>query len=465
MRRADDRVRPRMVLAGRGVTLIGLGARTNVELARYLARRGARVTISDQKPADQLALEIGLLGDLPVTLALGGHRDEHVAGADYVFVSPGVPRELPILVAAREAGAVISSEIELLFAECASPIVGITGSSGKTTTTTLVGRMLQLAGRKTWVGGNIGVPLINRLDEIGADSWVVLELSSFQLETMTVSPTVGAVLNVTPNHLDRHGTMAAYTAAKANVIRHQRATDAAVLGLDDPIASGLAPLCPGRVAHFSLRDSVAEGACLRGGDLVIRRDGAESVICRADEVRLRGKHNLLNVLAAATIAGAAGVEVAAIREVATSFGGVEHRIEPVREIAGATWYNDSIATTPERTCAALRSFAEPIVLIAGGKSKHLPLDEMCELIVARCRAIVTIGPMAEEIESALRETVGSERMTVERGGDLDRAVAIARRLARPGDAVVLSPAGTSFDAYRDFEARGNHFRELVAALV
>ena len=194
-------------LAGRRATLLGLGARTNVELAHYLVRRGAIVTISDRKPAEQLRREIQLLGDLPVRLSLGGHREEDVLDSDIVFVSPGVPRDLPLLVAAREAGVPLSSEIELLFAECLSPIVGITGSSGKTTTTTLVGQILAIDGRRTFVGGNLGVPLINRLDEIGADSWVVLELSSFQLEAMATSPRIGAILNFTPNHLDRHKTM------------------------------------------------------------------------------------------------------------------------------------------------------------------------------------------------------------------------------------------------------------------
>lgn len=451
-------------LAGLRATLIGLGARTNVELARYLSRHGAAVTISDRKPAEELQLEIGLLGDLPVRLSLGGHREEDVLDADVLFVTPGVPRELPVLVAARSAGVRISSEIELLFEKCQSPIVAVTGSSGKTTTTTLVGRMLEADGRRTYVGGNIGVPLINRLEEIGARSWVVLELSSFQLEAMTVSPHIGAILNVTPNHLDRHKTMEAYTQAKLNVLRHQRSTDHAVLGLDDPIASSLASACPGQVSFFSRQTAVDEGTFSRTGELVLRRDGAETIVCRVDDVRLRGEHNLLNVLAAAAIAGAAGVSSEAMARVATSFSGVEHRLEPVRTVMGVTYYNDSIATTPERTCAALRAFTQPIVLLAGGLSKHLPLDEMVALIAERCRAVVTFGDAAAEIAAAVGARPAAAHIVVRHGGDLESATRLARDLAKPGDVVLLSPSGTSFDAFRDFEARGLRFKEIVAGL-
>lgn len=450
--------------AGRRVTLVGLGPRTNVELARFLVRRGAIVTISDRKPATELDLEISLLGDLPVRLALGGHRSEDFLEADTIFVTPGVPRELPALAAAREAGIAISSEIELLFTDCRSPIIGITGSSGKTTTTTLVGQMLLAAGQRAFVGGNIGVPLINRLEDIGADSWVVLELSSFQLETMIVSPEIAAVLNVTPNHLDRHGTLEAYTSAKSNVIAHQFPTDMAVLGLDDPITAGLAPICRGEVRYFSQHRPVTHGAYRRGDGLVLASSAGETAICQSSEVALRGEHNRLNVLAAGAIASAAGATVEAIRSVATSFTGVEHRLEPIRQIAGVTFYNDSIATAPERTIAALHAFSEPIVLIAGGRSKHLPLGELARLAGERCRAVVTVGEMAEEIEQALATTPGAAGLTIRRAADLADSARVAQALARPGDVVVLSPAGTSFDAYRDFEARGYAFKSAVAAL-
>jgi UDP-N-acetylmuramoylalanine--D-glutamate ligase len=449
-------------LAGRNVVLLGLGARTNVELARYLVARGADVTISDRKPADLLGLEIELLGDLPVRLVLGGHQESDVMSADLVFVSPGVPRDLPILSEARRRGIPLSSEIELLFDECRSPIVGITGSSGKTTTTTLVGLMLRDDGRRTYVGGNIGVPLINRLDEIGSDSWLVLELSSFQLEALGRGPRVGAILNVTPNHLDRHHTMEAYAEAKLNLLRYQSPTDCAVLGLDDPGAMTLAPRCPGLVSHFSAANRVDQGACVEDGEVILRRDNGAERICPTDEIKLLGRHNWLNVLAATAVAGAAGACAESIARVATSFTGVEHRLEPIRTLDGTTYYNDSIATTPERTCAALRSFSQPLVLIAGGRSKHLPLDEMANLVAQRCRALITIGEMSDEIGDAVRATGAS--LPIECASDLSDAARRARRQAHAGDAVLLSPSGTSFDAFRDFEERGHRFREAVLAL-
>jgi len=451
----------RVSLSGKKTTLLGLGARTSVELARYLVRRGADVTITDRKPAEALALEIGLLGDLPVRLVLGGHPEEVIVGADVVFVTPGAPRDLPVLVEARRRGVELSSEIELLFAECRSPIVGITGSSGKTTTTTLVGLILEADGRRVSIGGNIGVPLIDKLDEIGDDSWVVLELSSFQLEEMAASPHIAAVLNVTPNHLDRHKTIEAYTAAKANILRYQGPQDHAILGLDDPIASSLAPLSRGRVTCFSHERKVEAGAWLSGDAVVLRRATGDEEICRTGEIRLRGEHNVWNVLAASAISGAAGASAAAIRSVVTSFAGVEHRIEPVRTLDGVTYYNDSIATTPERTIAALRSFSEPTVLVVGGRSKHLPLDEMAALAARKCRAVVTFGEMSDEVREALASLPDTD---VRDGGDLESAIKVARALARPGDVVLMSPAGTSFDAYRDFEARGARFKEIVQGL-
>jgi UDP-N-acetylmuramoylalanine--D-glutamate ligase len=322
--------------------------------------------------------------------------------------------------------------------------------------------MLQEDGRRTYVGGNIGVPLINRLHEIGGDSWVVLELSSFQLEALGRSPRVGAILNVTPNHLDRHHTMEAYAEAKLNLLRHQCSTDLAVLGLDDAGAMALAPRCPGQVSCFSANQPVDIGACLLGREVILRRGAGDEHICSTDDIRLLGRHNWLNVLAATAIAGAAGASADSIARVVVTFTGVEHRLEPIRTLDGATYYNDSIATTPERACAALRSFSQPLVLIAGGRSKHLPLAEMADLVARRCRALITIGEMADEIGEAVRAS-GAE-IPIEHAADLPDAAARARRLARPGDAVLLSPSGTSFDAFRDFEERGRVFKEAVRAL-
>lgn len=449
---------------GRRVTLVGLGIRTHVALARYLVGKGARVRVSERKPREELAAELALVADLPVELRLGGHREDDVVDADLVFVSPGVPRDIPILAFARERGIPISSEIELVFALCRAPIIGITGSAGKTTTTSLVGEMLRAAGYSVYVGGNIGIPLIEKVDTISADSWAVLELSSYQLEALRRSPRIGAVLNVTPNHLDRHPTFEHYRESKFNLLRHQSPADVALLGADDPVAASLAAHCPGSIRWFSARRDVKAGAFRRGDDLVVRDKGIDARFAAASELRLPGAHNVLNVLAAAAVARAAGAGVAAIRQVATTFAGVEHRLEFVREIQGVSFYNDSIATSPERTVAGLRAFSCPIVLIAGGRSKHLPMDDLARTIVERVRALVTIGEMADEIENAVRAQSGGDTLPIERAANLDEAVRAARRLASPGVAVLLSPSGTSYDQFRDFEERGRRYKAAVWAL-
>jgi UDP-N-acetylmuramoylalanine--D-glutamate ligase len=450
-------------LRGQRVTLLGF-ARTNIALARFLAREGAQVTITDMKPADKLRGQIAQLEGLDVHYTLGGHDERDFTYADAVFVTPGARRDQPMVLLASERGIPVSSEIELLFELCPVPIAAITGSAGKTTTTTLTGEMLRASGLPTFVGGNIGTPLIDRLDEMGDDARVVLELSSFQLEHLKRSPHVGAILNVTPNHLDRHPTFEHYRDSKANVIRHQRPDDYAVLGLDDPVAASLATVGVGQRLFFSLEQPVIEGACMARDELMLVLGDVEGTICRRDEVRLRGDHNLLNVLAAATIAGARGARLDAIHEVATTFSGVEHRIEPLGTIDGAAWYNDSKATSPDETMAALRSFGEPIVLLAGGRSKKAPLETMAREIVRRSRVLVVFGEMADEIAEAVRGQEGGQDLEVRRAESLADAVTVARDAARPGDVVLLSPSGTSFDAFDDYEHRGRVFKQLVAAL-
>lgn len=450
-------------LHGKRATLIGL-ARTNIALARYLVGKGVRVRISDRKTRDDLTRELAMIEQLPVELRLGGHQDADVVDADVVFVTPAVPRDLPLLATARRRGIPISSEIELLFARCRAPIIGITGSAGKTTTTTLVGEMLRVDGRPVLVGGNIGLPLIERVDDFASDCWVVLELSSYQLEALSQSARIGAILNVTPNHLDRHPTFEHYRESKFNLLRYQRAGDLAVLGADDPTAASLASRCPGAVRWFSGQAEVDVGAFLRDDALVARDSGEEAVFARTDELKLPGSHNVLNVLAAATVSRAVGASHQAIREVATTFRGVEHRLEFVRELNGVSYFNDSIATTPERTLAALRALRGPVVVIAGGRSKHLPLADMANEIVLRARAMIVIGEMAQEIEEAIRAIPGSERLPIERATTLTRGVTLARQLARPGDTVLLSPSGTSFDQFRDFEDRGRQFKAAVHGL-
>ncbi|HUX87364.1 MAG TPA: UDP-N-acetylmuramoyl-L-alanine--D-glutamate ligase, partial [Chloroflexota bacterium] len=388
-------------IAGRHFTLIGLGRRTHVALARFLVRHGAHVRISEHKPLDDLRDELSLIADLSVEIQAGGHHPEHLREADAVFVTPGAPRDLPILTEARRRGIPITNEIELVFERCRAPIVGITGSAGKTTTTSLVGAMLRADSRSVIVGGNIGTPVIEIVDDLRPNTWVVLELSSYQLETLQRPPVVGAILNVTPNHLDRHPSFDHYRESKFNLLRNQRPTDRAVLGADDPVTASLAERCSGEVREFSIQREVPFGAFLREDELTVRDREGDATLGGTTDLILPGRHNVLNILAAAAISRAVGVSPAAIGNAAHSFPGVEHRLEFVRELAGVLYFNDSIATAPERTAAALRAFDRPVVLISGGRSKHLPLDEVAALACQKTRAVVAYGEMADEILNAV----------------------------------------------------------------
>jgi UDP-N-acetylmuramoylalanine--D-glutamate ligase len=455
----------------RRAILFGL-ARTNIALARFLVGEGVQVTISDKKPAEQLQNEIRALENLPVRLLLGEQKPEDFSDADIIYITPGAPRDLPVFQAARETGIPFSSEIELLFERCPVPIIAITGSSGKTTTTTLTGEMLKatFGADRVFVGGNIGTPLIDKLDQIAAtpNAKVVLELSSFQLEYMQRSPHIAAVLNITPNHLDRHGTMEAYTLAKSQILRHQHTGDYAILNTDDPGAASLRPLVRGTLVEYSMEHPVTLGSYLENERVILNLQEPVA-ICEAGELKLMGRHNLQNVLAACTIAGTAGATPTAMRQVATTFTGVPHRLELVRELHGVRYYNDSIATAPERTMAALRAIPDstPVVLIAGGKHKNVPLDEMARMIVQRVGTLLLTGADAGLIEAAVREAqaeLHSEWPAIVRCDDLQACVEQAAARAPKGAVVLLSPACTSYDRYRDFEERGQEFRDLVNRL-
>ncbi len=455
-------------LNGKHVVILGL-ARQGTALARFLVQAGAEVTVSDIKPKSELKEALASLEGLPIRYVLGKHPLSLLNKADLLCLSGGVPLDTPVVVEARRRGIPLSNDAQLFLERCPAPIVGITGSAGKTTTTALVGEMCRAAGLSTWVGGNIGNPLIADLERIRPDDRVVMELSSFQLELMTVSPHIAAVLNITPNHLDRHSRMEDYIAAKRNIVAYQRPEDFAVLGFDDANARSLAIETAAHLLWFSGGAEVDEGAFKTNGTLTLRLNGVDREICRASEVRLRGRHNLLNVLAACALAGVAGVPVEAMRQVILTFTGVEHRLELVRELNGVQWYDDSIATAPERTLAALRSFEGPIVLLAGGRDKKLPWDEFAREVTARVRYLITFGEAGPMIARLANEALGkgagnATLESVAQVETLDEAVALAARVARPGDVVLLSPGGTSFDAFRDFAARGDRFKELVRGL-
>ena len=459
-----------MDFKGKRATIIGL-AREGTALARFLVEREAEVTVSDLKKAEELQENIAKLKGLPIRFVLGSHPGEVLNQTDVLFLSPGVPLEAPVVAEAKRRGIPISSETRLFTELCPAPVIGITGSSGKTTTVSLVGQMLKASGFRTWVGGNIGQPLIGHLEEIEPTDKVVMELSSFQLEIMEWSPPIAAILNITPNHLDRHPSMEAYTEAKLNILRFQRPGNVAVLGYD--LISNIQYLTSNlqsRILHFSLNEEVDQGSFLRDGEIILRLGDTEQRICSVDEIKLLGRHNLENVLAACAIAAVAGASRQAMADVATTFEGVEHRLELVREKDGVRYYNDSIATTPERTVAALRSFDQPIILLAGGRDKHLPWDEMARLTLQKARRLILFGEAAPIIEEVIRVSGLGFRVSrdwevfIRRCQTLDEAVEVAAREAEPGDVVLLSPGGTSFDAFSDFAERGERFRELVKAL-
>lgn len=451
------------VWTGKRVLILG-AARQGLALARWLARHGARVTLSDARTEAPSAR--AALADLPIIWALGGHPLELLNNCDLLCLSGGVPLTLPIVAEALKRGIPLSNDTQVFMEIVPCRTIGITGSAGKTTTTTLVGRMAKEAyGDAAYIGGNIGDPLINYVDEMKPTDLAILELSSFQLEQMTISPNVGAILNITPNHLDRHGTMEAYTAAKARLLDFQSAKDVAVLGHDDPGAWNLRDRVKGKLFTFSLHelDESLNGAYFHDGLLALRDGNAYVPLILREKVLLRGDHNVSNALAAFAIAHAAGFPLDAMLAAVEDFHGVPHRLELVRELRGVRWYNDSIATAPERTMAAVRAFEEPIVLLLGGRDKDLPWDDLAALIHQRVDHVVLFGEAAEKIEKAVAGS-GSRPQTLTRCETLEQAVLQAAEVAEAGDVVLLSPGGTSYDAFKDFAERGERFREWVLKL-
>lgn len=438
---------------------MGLG-REGLSLVRYLARQGFRVVAVDRKGPAELKPALQALADLPVELVLGRNRAEDLAPADVVFLSPGVPLDAPWVVGLRAAGRRVSSLTDLFLRECPAPTVGVTGSCGKSTTTTLIGRILGDTGFTAWVGGNIGRPLLDWLPLIRPWDRVVLELSSFQLELGPPSPRVAVVLNLYPDHLDRHPSFEAYAEAKKQILVRQGADDWAVLNADDPVVAGFAAAAPGRVAWFGLGPPEGRPAAgIRAGRLVLKTATGEEVdLGGVGEIPLPGRHNLYNCLAAALAAHLAGATVTSIRRVLARFRPLPHRLEPVGEVNGVRFVNDSIATSPVRAAAGIRATAPPVVLLAGGKPKGLPLDPLVAAAREACRLVIPYGQAGPQVREAM--AAGGVPVDEVQPG-LAEAFRRALSLARPGDTVLLSPAFASFDEFRDFEHRGEVFRRLV----
>jgi UDP-N-acetylmuramoylalanine--D-glutamate ligase len=379
-----------------------------------------------------------------------------------------VPLTLPIIAEAVKRGIPLSNDSQIFMEVVPCKTIGITGSAGKTTTTTLVGNMAKNSyGDQAYIGGNIGDPLINYVDDMQFDDIAILELSSFQLEQMTISPKIAAILNITPNHLDRHGTMEAYTAAKARILEFQSDKDMAVLGRDDKGAWSLRDQVKGKLFTFSLHelDEGLNGAYYQDGLLNLRDGNAYLPLMLREKIFVRGDQNVANVLAAFTIGHAVGFPLDRMLEAVEEFRGVPHRLELVREWNGVRWYNDSTATAPERSMAAIRAFDEPIVLMLGGRDKDLPWEDLMQLVNKRVDHVVLFGEAADKIQKTIeRLGLRQSRFTVTRAGGLHDAILKAAEVAESGDVVLLSPGGTSFDEFKDFAERGERFREWVQEL-
>jgi UDP-N-acetylmuramoylalanine--D-glutamate ligase len=447
-----------MDVNGKRVLVVGLG-RSGVASALFLHKHGARVSVSDAKSPEQLRNEIPALLDAGITVETGEHGERTFREQDLIVVSPGVPFDMPQLARSRERGVPIIGEVELASRFLRGDIVAVTGSNGKTTTTTLAGDVIAASGRDTLVGGNIGTPAISFVDTATDQTWVVLEISSFQLESIeTFRPRIAAVLNVTPDHLDRHYSFENYTAAKARVFENQREDDFAVLNADDSICVAMSKNVKSRVYWFSRLREVDRGAFVRGKEIVWRDGKRELSVLPVNEISLKGAHNLENVLAAVCIGMLVKAEPAAIRRAVEEFRAVEHRLEYVGAVRGVEYYNDSKATNVDATIKAIQSFPGRLHLILGGKDKGSDYSVLNELLGQRAKRVYTIGAAAAKIESQLHgvEVLHSET--------LEAAVKRATETAEAGDIVLLAPACASFDQFESYEHRGRVFKELVRSL-
>ena len=455
------------LIQGKKVAFIGAGV-SHKRCIEQFVELGAQVTLCDQKKSlEDFGAYADTLRRLHVRLSLGEHYTDGFAGQDIIMRTPGYEYYKPELQAALQAGTKVTSEVELFFELCPCEIVAVTGSDGKTTTTTLISKMFEAAGRKVFLGGNIGAALLPQLADVTPEAVAVVELSSFQLISMRVSPKVAVVTNVTPNHLDHHKDMQEYIDAKRNILLWQVPPCRAVLGFENEISRGMQKDCKGEQVWFTRLHETDKGAFLRESDdtLCYAENGVVTPILPRAEVKLRGLHNVENLLAA--IAAVWGrVPVEAMRQVGSTFTGVEHRIEPVRTLDGVTYYNDSIASSPTRTIAGLRSFNQKIILIAGGYDKKIPYEPLAPEIMAHVKTLVLMGATGPRIEAAVRGCAGFDEsaLTILHADSMQHAVELARGAARPGDVVSLSPASASFDLYPNFEVRGRDYKNIVNSL-
>jgi UDP-N-acetylmuramoylalanine--D-glutamate ligase len=447
-------------IRGKKVGVVGIGV-SNIPLIHFLVKLGAVVTAFDKKTYSLLGEEALKFEKSGVKLVLGKGYLNDLTGFNVIFKTPSMRIDDPALLKAKEEGTYITSEMQEFIKYCPAKTFGVTGSDGKTTTTTIIYNILKKEGYKTWVGGNIGTPLFANIEEISSDDKVVLELSSFQLMTMTVSTDVAVVTNLSPNHLDIHKDMEEYIEAKKNIFKYQKNSDVIILNKDNALTYKLRKEASAKVKYFSIIEKVEEGAYFENDELFIMN----KLVCNLSEIKLKGMHNVANLLTA-FCAVEDEVTVASMRDVATSFIGVPHRGEFVREIEGVKYYNDSIASSPTRTIASLKAFEKPVILIAGGYDKQIPFKPLAEEAYLNIKTLILVGAtkykIKEVFESVLKEKgVFLEIILAE---NFNGAIDTAKSVAKPGDIVMLSPACASFDMFENFEVRGNKYKEIVMAL-
>ena len=447
-------------LRGKRVAVIGIGV-SNTPLIKMLLRSGIAVTACDKRQWDDFAGQAEELESLGAELRLGS---DYLEGLDHdvIFRTPGLRPDVPELIAAKERGSVITSEMEVFFQVCPCKTIAVTGSDGKTTTTTIIAELLKAAGKSVYVGGNIGRPLLPDVDGMEPGDIAVLELSSFQLMTMEQSPDIAVITNLAPNHLDVHKSMEEYIAAKKNIFTHQGPGGLLVLNADNGITSGFAPEARGRVTLFSRRTEPEKGVFVKDGAIWVRNDMHERPVLYLENILLPGEHNVENYMAAiAALDGLVPDQV--VRDFAAKFAGVEHRIELVRTLRGVRYYNDSIASSPSRTIAGLRSFPEQVILIAGGYDKHIPFDVLGPEIVEHVKLLVLCGATAGKIRAAVEQAPGyrPDHPEILEVTPFQRAVEAARDRAQPSDVVTLSPACAAFDQFKNFMERGKTFKAIV----
>jgi len=451
---------------GKNVLVIG-AARQGLAATRFLSKMGASVTLNDGKNASIFEGVTKQFTNLNVQFHFGGHPLALLDGKDVICVSGGVPLNLPVIQEARKRKIPLTNDTQIFLEQTTAHVIGITGSAGKTTTTTFIGEIAKSAvtpPQSVWVGGNIGNPLIDQVSQIKKDDWVVMELSSFQLELTNYSPEIALVLNITPNHLDRHKTMKAYIAAKANILINQNASGIAILNRDEPNAYALRKLNKGKLYTFGNRKSSSDipGTYIRDGFIIFSDSIKDVPIMPLEEINLPGEHNHANALAACTAGVAAGFSIKSIRSGIQNVRSIPHRLELVIENNHIRWINDSIATAPERVLAALDAINGPLVLLLGGRDKNLPWDKLAQAVAYRKPKLILFGEAGEMIENIFRQDqYCGEKYQIDRFKKFEDAVLHAKKVVSPGESVLLSPGGTSYDAFADFEERGNIFRDLV----